>query len=253
MFSFARARTRVLIASTALALGATIPGGALLAGAAHANAPGPGLVINEVYGGGGNSGATLKNDFIELRNTGSSTVSLDGLSLQYRSAGGTGAPGSSNVFALPAVDVPAGDSFLVQAAAGTGGTQDLPTPDATSRLALSAHGWPDLPRSTPRRRSIPAPETSRDPDVVDFVGWGTTSTTSFETAHAPATTNTTSVTRDATGTDTNDNSADFAVAGPSPSACGSDCGATPPPPPTQHTIAEIQGTGDRPRRSWATR
>ena len=27
-------------------------------------------------------------------------------------------------------------------------------------------------------------------------------------------------------------------------ACGSDCGATPPPPPTEHTIAEIQGTGD---------
>ena len=31
MFAFARARTRVLIASTVLALGAIIPGGALLA------------------------------------------------------------------------------------------------------------------------------------------------------------------------------------------------------------------------------
>ena len=26
------------------------------------------VVISQVYGGGGNSGATLKNDFIELRN-----------------------------------------------------------------------------------------------------------------------------------------------------------------------------------------
>ena len=26
------------------------------------------IVINELYGGGGNSGATLKNDFIELIN-----------------------------------------------------------------------------------------------------------------------------------------------------------------------------------------
>ena len=31
-----------------------------------ANTAGTGLVISEVYGGGGNSGATLKNDFIEL-------------------------------------------------------------------------------------------------------------------------------------------------------------------------------------------
>ncbi len=32
------------------------------------------LVINEVYGGGGNSGATYTNDFIELANRSSSSV-----------------------------------------------------------------------------------------------------------------------------------------------------------------------------------
>src|SRR3546814_7952029 len=38
--------------------------------AAHAQ-----VVISQVYGGGGNSGATLKSDFIELQNHGSDTVS----------------------------------------------------------------------------------------------------------------------------------------------------------------------------------
>ncbi|MDR2988236.1 MAG: hypothetical protein LBV34_25710, partial [Nocardiopsaceae bacterium] len=56
--------TRVL---TAVALAAaTAVGGAALASPAAAISLGP--VINEVYGGGGNSGATLTNDFIELAN-----------------------------------------------------------------------------------------------------------------------------------------------------------------------------------------
>ncbi len=33
-----------------------------------------GVVISQVYGGGGNSGATLKNDFIELFNAGASAA-----------------------------------------------------------------------------------------------------------------------------------------------------------------------------------
>ena len=39
-----------------------------LPGTATANPAGTGLVISEVYGGGGNSGATLTHDFIELYN-----------------------------------------------------------------------------------------------------------------------------------------------------------------------------------------
>ena len=44
------------------------------------------LVVNEVYGGGGNSGATLTNDFIELANPGTAAVALDGWSVQYTRA-----------------------------------------------------------------------------------------------------------------------------------------------------------------------
>ena len=44
------------------------------------------VVINEVYCGGGNSGATYKNDFIELYNTGGTSVNLAGWSVQYASS-----------------------------------------------------------------------------------------------------------------------------------------------------------------------
>ena len=51
-----------------------------------APSPTAGVVINEVYGGGGNSGATYKQDFVELVNTGTAPVKLDGWSVQYASA-----------------------------------------------------------------------------------------------------------------------------------------------------------------------
>jgi 5'-nucleotidase len=233
-----RARTRRVLSGTA-GLAVAVAGLSGIA-PASANTLGPGLVINEVYGGGGNTGATLTNDFIELRNTTDHTVSLGGLSLQYRSAGGTGAAGASNVYALPSVDVPAGRTFLVQSAAGTGGTTALPSPDATSTLALSGTGG-QVYLADQAAPIDPGTGAIANDHVLDFIGWGTT-TTSFETARGPATGNTTSVSRDAAGTDTNNNSVDLTAGTPSPSGCGTDCGSTPPPPPSTHTIAEIQGT-----------
>ncbi|WP_448548579.1 lamin tail domain-containing protein [Xanthomonas translucens] len=47
------------------------------------------VVISQVYGGGGNSGATYKSDFVELHHNGNQAVSLAGWSLQYASAAGS--------------------------------------------------------------------------------------------------------------------------------------------------------------------
>ncbi len=48
-------------------------------------APSPDVVNSEVYGGGGNSGATFTHDFIELYNRGADPVDLSGWSVQYAS------------------------------------------------------------------------------------------------------------------------------------------------------------------------
>ncbi|MGH7532270.1 MAG: lamin tail domain-containing protein, partial [Gemmatimonadales bacterium] len=83
----------------------------------------PAVVISQIYGGGGNSGSMLTNDFIELHNTGAAAVSVEGWSVQYASSAGT----SWQVTPL-AGSIPAGGYFLVQEAKGAGGTTALPTP-----------------------------------------------------------------------------------------------------------------------------
>ena len=49
---------------------------------AQANPAGTDLVISQVYGGGGNSGATYTHDFVEIFNPTASSVSLAGMSIQ---------------------------------------------------------------------------------------------------------------------------------------------------------------------------
>ncbi|MFI5174839.1 MAG: lamin tail domain-containing protein, partial [Terriglobia bacterium] len=95
------------------------------------------IVISQVYGGGGNSGATFKNDFIELYNRGGVAVDVSGWSVQYASsAGAFSASLKTNLTGI----IQPGHYYLVQEAAGAGGTVNLPTPDATGSIAMSATG-----------------------------------------------------------------------------------------------------------------
>ncbi len=125
------AHRRAAILAVAAALVAGSAGAALPTPAAAAS---PDVVISQVYGGGGNSGATYTNDFVELFNRGTSTVSVDGWSVQYASATGTGNFGSSTTQITPlAGSIGPGQYLLVQEAQGSGGTTSLPTPDVTDR------------------------------------------------------------------------------------------------------------------------
>lgn len=179
-----------------------------LAVSASAFASATGVVISQAYGGGGNSGATLRNDFIELFNAGAAPVSLNGWSVQYASASGT----SWAVTALPNTTLQPGQYFLVQQAAGTGGTQSLPTPDATGTIAMGgASGKVALVTSTTALSGgAPAPSS-----YEDLLGYGATA---FEgTAAAPSLSNTTAALRANAGcTDTNQNSTDFGAGSPNP-------------------------------------
>ncbi|MEE7545827.1 lamin tail domain-containing protein, partial [Xanthomonas sp. Kuri4-1] len=79
------------------------------------------VVISQVYGGGGNSGAVYTSDFIELHNNGTQAVSLAGWSVQYASAAGS----SWQVTPL-AGELAAGGYYLVKQADGSGGSTPLP-------------------------------------------------------------------------------------------------------------------------------
>lgn len=92
------------------------------------------VVISEVYGGGGNSGASFSNDFIELYNRSTEPVSIDGLSVQYASASGTS---WSNLTVL-AGTIPASGFYLVAEAAGTTPSTALPAAGATGGINLSS-------------------------------------------------------------------------------------------------------------------
>ncbi len=175
-------------------------------------APSTSIVISQIYGGGGNSGATYKNDFIELHNVGPSTVSLTGWSVQYAGAG-ISTWSNANKTDLSGSIAP-GQYYLIQEAQGTGGTTDLPIPDVIGTIAMSAtSGKIALVNTTTLLSGSGCPF---DASVVDFIGYGSGTNCSENTA-APAPSNTNADIRSGNGcTDTDNNNADFTAATPSP-------------------------------------
>lgn len=160
------------------------------------------VVISQVYGGGGNSGATYKNDFIELYNSGTATVDLSTYAIQYASA--TSATWSKTT--LTGTLAP-GRYYLIKEAAGSSGTKSLPTPQATGSINLAASsGKVALTRS---QTTLTVSNPVGAANVVDFVGYG--SANAYEgSGTAPTLSNTTSALRAGNGTtDTNNNTADF--------------------------------------------
>ncbi len=122
-------RTGALLTVTAV----TAAGLALVPSAANAavSADAP-VVISEVYGGGGNSGAAVNRDFIELANTGDETVDLSGFSVQYASA--TGATWQ----VVAQGKAPAAHKAMVQVAKAMAATGARAVTDAALRDAAKA-------------------------------------------------------------------------------------------------------------------
>ena len=145
------------------------------------------VVISQVSGGGGNSGATHKNDFIEILNTGGSAQPLAGWTVQYSSAAGTTWQATSVTGTLQP-----GEYFLIQESQGAAGTVNLPTPDVTGTLALSATaGKVALVNAT---TLLTGTCPTSNASVVDFIGFGSTATCSLGSTSATLT-NTTSAIR----------------------------------------------------------
>ena len=243
-----RPTVAILSLATVARFLAAVGAAAALAGYAQpAAATSPDVVISQVYGGGGNSGATLRNDFIELFNRGPAPVSIAGWSVQYASAGGS----TWSKTDLPPLTLSPGQAVLVQQAAGTGGTESLPTPDATGTISLSATaGKVALVTNVTLLTCADAASCLADPSVRDFVGYGPTANVFEGAGPTPAPSNTAAVLRAANGcTDTDANAADFATGAPNPrnsaaslNACGP-IGNLPVAASCPPTLTSILGAG----------
>jgi hypothetical protein len=166
------------------------------------------LVISQVYGAGGNTGALLTHDYVELFNPTGSTVSLSGWSLQYASATGT----SWTVVGLTGTILP-GRYFLVQLTGGTTGSP-LPTPDMTGTLNMSGTvGKLALVNSTTTLTGGCPVSTA----IIDFVGFGSTANCFEGAGPTPAPSTTLAIFRANGGcTDTNNNATNFSTGAPAP-------------------------------------
>ena len=135
----------------------------------------PDMVVSQVYAGGGNSGATFANDFVELFNRGSTSIDLGSWSIQYASASGT------SWQATPLVRVGAGRRLLPHPARVGRGDRRSP-PDARcdrhdEPRELGRQGRPRTQRHGSHVRSC-ARSCSADPLVADLIGYG--SATDYE-------------------------------------------------------------------------
>ncbi|TFC90122.1 ExeM/NucH family extracellular endonuclease [Cryobacterium sp. TMT3-29-2] len=202
----------------------------LVALPASANTSGTGVVINEAYLNGGSTGATYLNKFVELYNPTNSAVTLDGTSLQYRTATGAGDP--SGTVALTGT-IPAKGYYLVQGSSNAANGAALPTPNATFGPSFAGGGGTLFLANQATVLTAPATGSLRNATgIIDLLGYGTSNT--FETTVASAASVTTALNR-AAGLDTDINTGDFTLAAPTPTnAAGETVApvATPTPTPT---------------------
>jgi MYXO-CTERM domain-containing protein len=183
---------------------------------------GDGLVISQIYGGSGNSGGVLNQDFVELFNRSTTAVALDGLSIQYGSATGVfanpfdGGPGTGLTILPTGVSVAPGSYYLVAMGPTSAVTTTLPTPDFTGPTDLSgSNGKVALARVTASLGCGTATNRCTSATVVDMIGYGTA--VDYEGTATAALSATKAALRKGAGcTDTDANSADFDIGAPAP-------------------------------------
>jgi hypothetical protein len=165
------------------------------------------VLISQIYGAGGNSGAVYNRDYVELHNRSEVPINLAGWSVQYASASGT----SWQSVSLSGNIAP-GKYHLIGLGSGSSGAA-LPTVDTSGTINMSATTGKVALLDTPTMLTGSSP--LGNPSIQDFVGFGTANAS--EGSPAPAPSSTTAIFRLGGGsTDTGNNSADFTTGVPSP-------------------------------------
>ncbi|HEY0306784.1 MAG TPA: Ig-like domain repeat protein [Acidobacteriaceae bacterium] len=199
------------------------------------------IIITQAYVSGGNSGATLKADFLELYNLTGSAIDISGYSIQYASAAGTSITTNSP---FPAgASIPAHGYYTAAGPVGTNGT--CYAYDGLTTISFGATGGGKIylvSSPTALTAAQVAAPVANEPLVVDMIGYGTASV--YEgSGSAPLPTTTTSDHR-STLTDTDDNKNDFSsqtvsVAGIHTGGAYTSCATATPTATTTFTPASI--------------
>lgn len=177
------------------------------------------IVINEIYTGGGILGAAITNDFIELKNIGSASASLNGATLQYGSATGS----FTQYYNIPSINLGPGQTYLIQQGGdGLGGLINLINPNLIVTVVLGFDGSVNVGVGvglalTSGKVALASNSTQvtgpTATNVLDFVGYGLAN--QYEgSAAAPSPTILNSISR--TAGDTNNNFVDFTATLPNP-------------------------------------
>ncbi|MBF4991205.1 ExeM/NucH family extracellular endonuclease [Methylophilus sp. QUAN] len=192
------------------------------------------VVISQIYGG---QGSVYNQDFVELFNAGSAAVNINGWSVQYGSATGTGNFAANGVTTLSGVLQP-GQYYLVGLRSAANGLA-LPTPDVgnnatdmsgTNGKVVLVNNSTGLACNGGSVVCSPAQLAQ----IVDLVGYGTANF--FEGAVASAINSSTALLRKNNGCqDTNQNGSDFVTGAPAPrnsssavNVCGGGSGTNQP-------------------------
>jgi hypothetical protein len=205
--------------------------------------------ISQVYGGGGNAGATYKNDFIELFNTGTSPADISGYTIQYASAAGTSWQVSSAVPAL--TSIAGGKYFLISLAGGATGA--ALTADFSGSTTINMSGTAGKVALVNTNTALSGATACSSTSVVDVVGYGAAATCSEGGAPAPGAgvTSAQAIFRKLAGcTQSNNNGADFEIlavnprnsSSPANSSCGGGSPALSATPSSLTSINAVTGT-----------
>ncbi len=200
------------------------------------------LVISQIYGAGGNTGATYNSDFIEIFNPTAAPIVATNWSVQYASATGS----TWQVTAFTGT-IPAGGYFLIKEGGGANGIA-LPTVDATGTIAMAAAAGKVALVSNITALTGACPTGGA---IVDFAGFGTTANCFEGAGPTPAPSTTNAAKRASNGcSDTDINSADFSASAVSPRNSASPVNVC-TPPPTKLAITLINPASPTQNTSFA--
>jgi DNA/RNA endonuclease G (NUC1) len=169
------------------------------------------ILISQVYGGGGNSGATYQNDFVELYNRSAMPVDTAGWSIQY-----TADDGDSWEFGTQPLGgiIGPGEYYLI--ALGSNGAVGSPLPAAQINGLINMSGTSGKVALVNSFDGLVGNCPLGDPSLLDFVGYGSPDCREGASP-APAPSNSTAIFRlGGGGIDTNNNGSDFVTGTPTP-------------------------------------